>query len=315
MNNDNNSSFKIQNSQRRREIENQLEREITGIVNKQKMFSSPDKRYQGMSENVSSKLKSFLDERLSKKDSNQRNYNEEAYYRSLDYNKNSQDSRYKSNFSEEDNYYYEEDAIDDEYYEDENYDGYDDYYDEDIKKDKLKNNHNSYLPFTYEELQPEMPSSEELEKMFLDAMMPAIAQWLDINIDRIVHKVVRETLSNRGMQEKDIYGKEFNNYSKEYSTTYARSNKDYRNNELDSKVEKSRFSDRTVERGKVKNKRRAAQRSSSVNNIATRSTRGNVSSSNKVTAISKEAISGVIKSSSDRSSKNLKSNDRNTIKR
>lgn len=204
-----NNNFKIQNSQRMREIENHLEREISGIVNKQKMFTNKDNRYAGMSENVSSKLKSFLDDRLTSKTNKEKGYNEEAYDNSLDYNiNNNANNNLNNNQLRRDEYH---DNYDDSYYneEDEYYD--DEYYEDESIRDS---NPNSYLPFTYEEMQPEMPSSEELEKMFLNAMMPAIAQWLDLNIDRIVQKVVKDTLSTRGTPESRS-----SQYSKEYSAT------------------------------------------------------------------------------------------------
>lgn len=227
----NSSNFKLQSSQKMREIENLLERDITGIVNKKRMFEDASNRnagFSGMSESVSSKLKSFLDDRLASRGLGEKGFNEKAYDQSLDYEYddkyNNHNNHYQQQVASEDNNedyddYYEDDN---DYYEDDN-EGYDDdyeeddYYNDDVKKGKT--NPNSYLPFTYEELQPEIPS----EEVVLEAMMPAIAEWLDLNIDRIVHKAVKETLSNRGEPNKYSARGNMGTYSKEaseYSTRY-----------------------------------------------------------------------------------------------
>lgn len=267
-NNNNSSKFKFQSSQKMREIENQLEREISGIVNKQKMFENSSNRYSGyngMSEDVSSKLKSFLDERLAKRNIGEAGFNENAYEQSLDYqmdtdynNQHQAQGRSFRNDYNENDYYDEEEYDDDDYdYEEEDYDD-EDY--SDIKRGKT--NPNSYLPFTYEELQPEMPSGQELEEKILDSMMPAIAQWLDLNIDRIVHKVVKESLSNRGQQERYSNRGDTSGYVKEsndYSTRYTKVNPQQRASE---RVERTRISD-SIKSIEKSNNRTSSQKNSS----------------------------------------------------
>ncbi|MDR0484307.1 MAG: hypothetical protein LBH40_03430 [Alphaproteobacteria bacterium] len=178
--------FKVQNMQRKRYIANQLEKDISGIVNRKKVFNRSDIENE-VNENIATRLRAFLDERLSKR---------------LDNLDTKNHSQHNNNQNYDDDDYYE----DDEDYYNENEDNYyDDDYDDNNNYDSEKNNQsknpNSYLPFAYEEFQPEAPNDEELEEMILNAIMPTIAQWLDLNIDRIVHKVVKESLQNRGMPE------------------------------------------------------------------------------------------------------------------
>ena len=62
-----------------------------------------------------------------------------------------------------------------------------------------------YLPFNKEEIRPVIRDNEiysdrySVETILLDALSPMIEQWLDDNLERIVHRVVK-----RAMAKKDI---------------------------------------------------------------------------------------------------------------
>ncbi|MDR2008460.1 MAG: DUF2497 domain-containing protein [Alphaproteobacteria bacterium] len=183
MNNSSLPKLKIQNMQKKREIDSMLERDISGIVNK-KRSGNLESIKKEVNENIANRLRSFLDERLNRGGegvANTKNYSQ-------------QNSRVSENYYDDDDY-----DDDDNYYNHEDDDFEDEYDDE--PRDRRRENPNSYLPFAYEDFKPEAPNEEELEEMILDAVMPSIAQWLDLNIDRIVHKVVKESLQNRGMPE------------------------------------------------------------------------------------------------------------------
>ena len=61
-------------------------------------------------------------------------------------------------------------------------------------------NQEEYLPFNKEELRPVIrdnnynQGSPNVEKVLLDALSPIVEQWLDENLERIVHKVVKRKL-------------------------------------------------------------------------------------------------------------------------
>ncbi|MCL2567227.1 MAG: hypothetical protein FWE18_03945 [Alphaproteobacteria bacterium] len=192
--------LKIQNMQRKREIDKMLERDISGIVNK-KRNSGLNNIKSEINENIASRLRSFLDERLSN------GFDKKSHVQ-------------KSNLN--DRNYYEED--DEDYYDDRE-DDYDDYEDDGYeRREDDRQNPNSYLPFAYEDFKPEVPADEELEEMILGAVMPSIAQWLDLNIDRIVHKVVKESLQNRGMPEGEPSYSSVRRYSENISEADENSN-------------------------------------------------------------------------------------------
>lgn len=72
-----------------------------------------------------------------------------------------------------------------------------------VEKDREKIK-NRYLPFDEEEIRPLTQqnkfSESFVESLLLDALMPAIAEWLDANIDRITAEVIQNNLDTKKLR-------------------------------------------------------------------------------------------------------------------
>lgn len=123
-----------------------------------------------------------------------------------------------------------------------NYNNYSDqpsYYDDQLSNKvkslfRNRNHKEQYLPFNKEEIRPvirENYNSPEVGDLILETLQPIIEGWLDDNLERVVHKVVKKNLSRNDDNFHKVVNNAYDYYEQE-SDDYHDSEQQYtqRNN-------------------------------------------------------------------------------------
>ncbi len=195
-----NANLKIEGTQRLQNIENQLEREISGILARKK-FTPEYKLYRESTNNkdINAKLKDFL---YSAENKVEDSYNDEEndLYENMD-----------ELYEEDDDYDYDDgsgEEVEEEHRElsEKHFPSRTNWYERDLSRRhptrdrdvvNVDNNQNQRESFyrNKSEIRRKKYPDEFVEDLLLEALMPIVANWLDNNIDRITHNVVAKSIS------------------------------------------------------------------------------------------------------------------------